>query len=497
MVKLVVCCDGTWNTKDQQDNGVPAPTNVVRIANAIVEDEQQRVYYHPGVGTGNSIWDKIIGGGTGTGLTRNVQGAYAWLCENYQNADEIYLFGFSRGAYTVRSLAGFLNRCGLLIADKFDKKTLWRSIEVLYEEIYRNRRELNRVKSNIGLNLFQSESSINVKFLGVWDTVGSLGIPDDLGVLDLLDDPHDHTFHDTNLGRNVEVARHAVAIDERRGAFQPTLWTDIEPGRNVKQIWFPGAHSDVGGGYREKGLSDGALKWMITEAEETKLRFKPSALDQILPSSKDTLHDPCIGLFALMQTQPRSIPPITNIKDFHDSALSRYNDPPIDQSPYLKPHRAKGNCSFDIFAREQWNATGLYLDAGQRYEFEASGEWLDGGIACGPSGTEDGNFDIRELAHMGANILGAFEAAFRRLTDNPKAQFRTTRRHKNIPWFCLVGAIANGRGEIKSRPEPHETFIIGEGCVYVPEKSGYLYAYTNDAWAFYGNNAGYVKLTIL
>ena len=104
-------------------------------------------------------------------------------------------------------------------------------------------------------------------FIGVWDTVGALGIPDHLGVLNLLEEPNKYKFHDTQLNPLVKHARHAIAVDEMRQSFEPTLWTRTE-GRDVKQVWFPGAHSDVGGGYRETGLSDGALAWMVAEAED-------------------------------------------------------------------------------------------------------------------------------------------------------------------------------------------------------------------------------------
>jgi uncharacterized protein (DUF2235 family) len=113
MTNLVVCCDGTWNTPAEMDHGLPAPTNVVKLYNALVKGDAQPAYYHPGVGTGRHWWDRLIDGGTGEGLDRNIKSAYRWLAEHYQPEDRIFLFGFSRGAYTVRSLANLLMLCGV------------------------------------------------------------------------------------------------------------------------------------------------------------------------------------------------------------------------------------------------------------------------------------------------------------------------------------------------------------------------------------------------
>ncbi|QBI01215.1 DUF2235 domain-containing protein [Pseudoduganella albidiflava] len=498
MRRLVVCCDGTWNSRDQMDGGVAAPTNVVRMANALASDNTQRVYYHPGVGAGGSKLDKMLGGGTGTGLSRNILSAYEWLCRSYEPGDQLYLFGFSRGAYTVRSLVGFINCCGLLRVGEDAPAGSWDAIERLFEDGYREGKPIGPLRERIGQARFHNAAgeSIPVRFLGVWDTVGALGIPDDMGWLDLVDDPKDHMFHSTSLSGNVQTARHALAMDEQRKTFAPTLWTDVAPDADVQQLWFPGVHSDVGGGYRECGLSDGALAWMIGEAKAAGLAFNDGMVEQVRPDYHDMLHDPRTGVFALLETQPRSIPSLLEEQHFHRSALDRLRKPPITQCPYRQPHLTPDGRAIEIYAREPWNPTGLWLEAGRRYRFEARGQWVDGSIVCGPAGTEDGKFSIAELAHIGANVVGRFEAAFRELTGNPHAEFRASRRHDDWPWFCLTGAIANGRGERQGNPEPHEAFRIGTGCDYTAQRSGYFHAYANDAFAFYANNRGYVTLTV-
>jgi hypothetical protein len=502
MTNLVICCDGTWNTPDERDGGVPVPTNVVRIFNAVAQRdgkgaEQQR-YYHPGVGTNGSWFDKVAGGGTGVGLDRNIMSGYRELCDRYRPGDAIYLFGFSRGAYTVRSLAGFIGRCGLLDTSKLSEAESWARIERLFQKGYRRHVESRDLNSWAEWAFHEGGKAVKIRFLGVWDTVGALGIPDDMALLNLLDNLQDHTFHDTLLGTHIEVARHAVALDEMRATFQPTLWS-AQAGQDAKQVWFPGVHSDVGGGYRETGLSDGALAWMIEEARQKGLAFNDAMVKQIEPSHLDVLHDSCNGPFLLLPTQPRSAPPLGDGTSMHPSVLARQKTPPIHQCPY-RDHRVIARpvpAETKVFAMQPWNATGIWLEAGEAYTFTADGEWMDASIKCGPAGTSDGHFQLAEIPQVGGTVLGLAEEAWKKVTGNRAADFKFTRRHEDMPWFCLVGAIANGGGvDAKQHLAPHESFRIGNGCKYTPQKSGYFYSYANDAWNCYGNNRGRVNLRI-
>ncbi len=130
---IVVCCDGTWNTPEHMDHGLPSPTNVVKLYNALIKDQQQEVYYHPGVGTGRNWWDKIAGGGTGEGLDQNIKSAYRWLGTHYAAGDRIFLFGFSRGAYTVRSLGGLIAKCGLLdLSTQMTPAEVWKRTDEIF-----------------------------------------------------------------------------------------------------------------------------------------------------------------------------------------------------------------------------------------------------------------------------------------------------------------------------------------------------------------------------
>ena len=498
MANLVVCCDGTWNDPNQKDNGVLAPTNVVKLYNAALDSDDQKRYYHPGVGTGDSWWDKAVGGSTGTGLSQNIMSAYRWLCHNYRDGDQIYLFGFSRGAFTVRSLVGFMNCCGLLKTAQFAPKDMWQAIETLYTRGYRQHADINLLREELGNANFHNrhDEAVKVRFLGVWDTVGALGIPDYLGVLHAVFDRLDNSFHDTRLSRNVQTARHALAMDEMRASFQPSLWSNAEDHQDAEQLWFPGVHSDVGGGYKQAGLSDGPLEWMLVEAQQAGLALRRGVMEQVKPNPLDMLHDSCQGFFSMMPTQPRQVPSLLETARFHASVPKRHEVPPLTQAPYRMAHRSADGRGIDVYARQQWNLTGIWLEAGKAYRFVARGEWLDGSVSCGPGGTDDGHFQAGELAYAFGDMLGMVKRSFRELTGNENADLKFTRRHEDIGWFCLTGAIANGGIDGDGKALAHEHFAIGAGCTYVVQRSGYFYAYANDAWNCYANNKGSVELSV-
>jgi hypothetical protein len=348
----------------------------------------------------------------------------------------------------------------------------------------------------------------------VWDTVGARGIPDDLAILNLLDHPDEWRFYDTRLGAHVKFARHAMAIDEMRASFTPTLWTDDQdhpvyndPTNRVKQVWFAGVHSDVGGGYGATGLSDIALNWMIEEAKAAKLKFLDSFMPQIRPDPLGVLHDSAKGIFKCLRTRPRNIPSIcATDPSFHPSVIERQNNPPITQAPYLpcRTLKAGESVALSIYADQHWNRTGIYLEAGASYRFTAEGEWMDRTIACDPGGTNDGKFNIGEIAQLAGTLFGKVEELFGKVFKNTSADFVGTRRIETAPWFSLIGAIANDGEDGKTNPapdgspSPHEYLPIGSGPFNVTQlaKPGYLYAFANDAWHFYNNNHGSVSLKI-
>ncbi|WP_328411497.1 DUF2235 domain-containing protein [Nocardia sp. NBC_00403] len=279
MKRLVVCCDGTWKAESSS-----TVSNIIKIAQTISfsasgpagEPIQQWVSYVSGPGARGFLTDRLMGGAFGLGLEANLSSAYWHLALNWEPGDEIYIFGFSRGAFTARSLAGLIGRIGIMTPEAM--------IDGRYPHALRIHRQVAPTRTVQNPDPPEPQEWIDfrgehcrypakIDFLGVFDTVGALGVP---GLTSLR-----HKFHDVKLSSNVHCARQALAIDERRRNFEPCLWeVPIEPNvkyrkhfDRVKQVWFEGVHSDIGGGYKECGLSDITLQWMVTEAESVGLAF--------------------------------------------------------------------------------------------------------------------------------------------------------------------------------------------------------------------------------
>ncbi|MEO8750311.1 MAG: DUF2235 domain-containing protein [Allobranchiibius sp.] len=289
MKRLVVCCDGTWNKPDNEN-----VTNVEKIARTVQTDPlatggvHQLVYYISGVGAGSYGADRVLGGAFGFGLLHNVIACYRFLAQNYEPGDEIFIIGFSRGSYTARSVAGMLARVGLLTKMALVQERLPEAVH-LY-----TRTKMPEGAFGESVDEFKHDHchATQVTFLGVFDTVGALGVP---GFE--RDTPR---FHDVQLSDQVLCARQALAIDETRLKFAPTFWEapsdpsdDATEDPRVKQVWFEGAHSDVGGGYAQTGLSDTSLLWMAREAHAAGLVFDTELLGFYVNSRSDPIcHNP-------------------------------------------------------------------------------------------------------------------------------------------------------------------------------------------------------------
>lgn len=296
--RLIVCFDGTWNTPE--DN-----TNVIRLFQAVADENtgarEQLKFYDAGVGTEHL--SQLRGGMFGKGISENVRQGYAWLCRNFDlfekaapdgfvQGSEIYLFGFSRGAFTARSLGGLISRCGLIRAEKLAPqisaqqarstpnlaanaqrddpiiRTAW--------EFYRRPLESRDHAEALAFRAKYSHD-VRIKMIGVWDTVGALGVPTSFKNISTPIRRSRYQFHDLGLSPIVENAYHAVAIDEHRADFNVALWDRYDPAmtHNLEQRWFPGAHSNVGGGYEDDCLADISLHWMVEKAASLGLRFTP------------------------------------------------------------------------------------------------------------------------------------------------------------------------------------------------------------------------------
>lgn len=283
MKRLALFLDGTWN--DPKDE-----TNVHRLhlltrQGAVGGGHEQRLYYAKGVGT---RWnDRIIGGAFGAGLSRNVLDAYKWLLKEYDDGDEIYLFGFSRGAYTARSIAGLIAKCGLLkrgaalsAEQVYDRYQLGKEAVPIYRLEYLQRTG-ERPLAPDEQRLMADSRRVPVRMLGVWDTVGALGVPWNEAP---LIGRRNFYFHNTNPSVLYQNAYHALAIDEHRAPYKPTLWTRFTPEAEqeaapkpypdtLEQRWFVGAHSNVGGGYKNDPLHRLPLAWMQEKARGCGLEF--------------------------------------------------------------------------------------------------------------------------------------------------------------------------------------------------------------------------------
>ncbi|KAF2111795.1 hypothetical protein BDV96DRAFT_466860, partial [Lophiotrema nucula] len=286
--RLIVACDGTWlNSDNGLVNGkLPIPSNVTRISRAIKPVSQdgipQIVFYHFGVGTQGGKLDRIISGATGEGLGDAVQTCYSFLANNYHPGDEVFLLGFSRGAFTARSVAGLVATIGLLT-----KKGL-NSLPEIHRDV-QHRRDPRYVPKNPNVPFPHKMSAdspryadelehrgltrldIPIKAIGVWDTVGSLGTPR-LGWLQKVGlqsaESKEMAFYDTKISNAVENAFQALALDEKRSAFSPAVWEKPEGNRTtLRQVWFPGVHSNVGGGYDDQELANITLAWMMAQLE--------------------------------------------------------------------------------------------------------------------------------------------------------------------------------------------------------------------------------------
>lgn len=500
---LVVCCDGTWNNPQQEDNGIPAPSNVFKIHNAIDLPESDR-YYHPGVGGEGGVLRPIAAGAFGAGISRHICSAYHWLANNYEEGDDIYLYGFSRGAFTARSLGAFLGR-GLLNLTSVKPAEAWVRVHRAYKEAYRAERSVKQLNKN--WKMFNAGGPTPIRFIGVWDTVGALGVPDDFEILNLFDDANAWCFHNTDLGDHVQTGRHAMAIDEIRSSFCVTRWTNRQTHKDVTELWFPGVHSDVGGGYASCGLSDGALLWMIKESELAGLPFHSHVPAALSPNAQGVLHNSYKGAFNKLRSRPRNLPAMHPAStEFHDSALSRQKQPPLGYPAYHSTTILSNDgdsTTFSVFANQHWNSSGVFLETGVEYLFDARGEWLDSKDACDWRGTEDSNLTMGDIIRSFAGFMGSAEPVYSKMTSNNGTDFMFTKRVEDRSWFALIGAIANDNGSKSAvnndgSPNPHQYVELYEHRKkpLVLHHPGYLYCFPNDVWALYGNNTGSLRVTV-
>ena len=300
---IVVCSDGTANEFGDIN------TNVVHTYDLAIKDEEQIAFYDPGVGTGGWEYDESTLGlksladqATGHGLQKNVEDAYRYLMTCYEKGDHIYLFGFSRGAFTARSLAGMLYKVGLL---RKGHENLLEYASKLYNT------SPDPHNDEIAADFKNTFSrSCPIYFIGVWDTVDSRVM--NAG----------KRFADPTLNPDISFAYHALAIDEHRKDFPPCLWTEKPTaGQTVEQVWFPGVHADIGGGYKERGLANITLRWILNKAVACGMKLDIDRMQRkFRMSPRGKIHESNEGFWVFRGSQSRRIP---NAARIHVSVKTR------------------------------------------------------------------------------------------------------------------------------------------------------------------------------
>ena len=362
MKRIIICCDGTSSKPDAK-----YVTNVVKIARGVAGMSAdgvmaQVVFYDQGVGT-HGFKDSITGGALGHGLAKNIQEAYRFIVLNYSPGDELFLFGFSRGAFTVRSLSGLISKFGVLNATEVQqiRQTMDR---------YRDSRPRSDAKTH----------EVRIKFLGVWDTVGAMGVPTNriAGALgwwtgsalgragrafnwipkrwtpDYLRQKFASTgravsrrlglskrkyaFHNATLSEQVDNGYHAVGIDERRPIFDVVLWNK-EPNadQHIEQVWFSGVHTEVGGGSSNEHTSAIALEWMSAKARGHGMAFTEEfdgEVKKLLAATRQPISGSPSGPWLLAGRLWRTLGASgTGTESVHPSAVSRFCDPKSGYAP--------------------------------------------------------------------------------------------------------------------------------------------------------------------
>lgn len=312
---LVLLSDGTG-----QRGGVGYETNVWRLYKSLkVQDGQQLVCYDDGVGSQRSRLDKIFGGMAAIGLNRNVRELYEFLVRHWQQGDRIYLFGFSRGAFTVRILADIVSRCGLIDLEKVDsEQQLTKLVETAYNTCLKSYYR-PAYAENFKSKYSRSEAA-SIHFIGVWDTVGAIGLPF-AEARYAMHNMLEYGFRGLALNSNVQKACHACAIDDCRQTFHPVTWDERvdETSERIEQVWFAGVHSNVGGGYPKNQLASVTLNWMIQQVQkqdaktatdpQQHLQFLPQALEEITQekNAHGKLYNSRSGFASAFRFRPRDL----------------------------------------------------------------------------------------------------------------------------------------------------------------------------------------------
>lgn len=534
--QIVVCFDGTWNDPTES-------TNVHRLFDALEAGPAMRLhtavgplegassgggalpylqregngvlaFYLEGVGA-TGLHESWLDGALGLGLHRRVLHAYVLLSQHYAAGDTLWLFGFSRGAWSARSLAGLLARTGLLSPTEASDPM---AMALAQQRWLRSKRRNEALPEGTAYWLAHDEQP--VRLLGVWDTVGALGIPFFNGIKPIDQaERQSFDFADLSLSPRVAHGRQALAIDENRRDFEPTLW-NARPG--VQQVWFAGAHADVGGGYTQTGLSDIALQWMLDEARQLGLAVNPKRLQPTpQPDPLQDRHDESRKrLWQMRPVEPRHVP---GDAELHASVFTRLQQRPdwrpaalralqglheFFRSPCPVPEQLQpldAQLSWGALALGEqrvvtvqaikaWNASGVQVRAGERYTVTVAAThntWHDDKISCGADGYDSPTALLRwsegarRVDHARwFSLIGAVHASPALEAHNPNERSLVT---------GLLKSFAHDVGEID---EASQLVLLGTQASFSIDHDGHLYFFANDvAWA-YSNNSGCLQVQL-
>jgi len=501
---IVICADGTWNRPSAHTNvnslfnilpGSPdsIPRSAAIDTYVYRNDPAQISFYLEGVGARASRND-LLAGATGTGLHAKVLDGYLLLSRVYEPGDKLFLFGFSRGAYTVRSLAALVAKVGLLPRHlAYDAACRDLANQIWWTFKYR--------EGGMQANAPDADDPHPIRLIGVWDTVGALGIPffNGVNVVDELE-RHLFDFADCNLSERVEYGLHALAIDERRLDFEPALWT---PRQGVTQAWFPGVHSDVGGGYPFRRLADISLTWMRDLAVDKGLVAEPLDCPALDPLANR--HESADSLVWNLRRAPRTIAESAQFHacveqrfagraDYRPQALARHprfrkyytSTAPSeticeeDSTTPTPPLKVGDSRKFVVLAEKWWNGVGLSVGSEEVYDIVATGTWNDAEHYCNADGWK------------GFELFGNFKRLPERdwfylcMSVSPEPDLECNNADFAKGLSGMVGRLDDGS----------HLFPIGCGARVTTARSGYVYFFANDAPACYGNNLGYRDVVI-
>jgi uncharacterized protein (DUF2235 family) len=534
--RIVILCDGTSNRPDNHPDGESIATNIWKLYKLLRDDDTQTVWYEAGVGFDSSstavsarrtqallsttgvargtkifaaigMMIKLVESGFGVGISETIVNGYKTIVRLYRPGDRIYLIGFSRGAFAARCIAGVISRCGLLRAEyvRFAPDVV---------QIYRTRPSpdkdeplrLDMAYPGAGSELAaKAKHAAAVEFVGVFDTVASLGFP-----------LWGWWFRASPVWRNLPFATdpakvclniyHALAMDERRAQFFPTLYTMPTSGSRpavLEQVWFRGAHADIGGGYERHDVSDIPLHWMMDAMTRHGLKFRPEAPANLVSNPVATLHDelarePTWNFFG---SWPRWHPVPG---DYETAQTSKLHTSVMERAAIIESRTGRPDL-LKITKREEfvvntslpWFRTGLIIEKDRYYRLTYLGGLArDGEMPpAGPSGKKAGRWDTRRFSPFKP-----------RLPAENWMFLGATIAHPRI-WTPQEKGLKEGLGYLLGRPPElllDQIAMIGEDLTNVNESifikssapSGLLYFFANDLWQTAGNNSGGPRLSI-